>query len=33
MRKVRELITKKQHNINIKNLIREYSLNNVCNIA
>jgi hypothetical protein len=32
-RKVRELITKKQHNVDVKNLIREHSPDNVYNVA
>jgi hypothetical protein len=32
-RKVRELITKKQHNVDVRNLMREHSLINVCNVA
>jgi lipoate synthase len=32
-KKVRELIVKKQHNVNVRNLIREHNLDNVCNMA
>ena len=32
-KKVRELILKKQHNVDIRNLIREHNVDNVCNVA
>jgi hypothetical protein len=32
-KKVRELILRRQHNEDVKNLIREHNVNNVCNVA
>jgi lipoate synthase len=33
IKKVRELILRRQHNKDVKNLIREHNVDNVCNVA